>query len=384
MKKILSRIDKPLLISFIVLTIFGLLMIYSSSSVSAVLRYNRPSYYFFEKQLIFVILAFFVGFVFVLQTPTKFYKGLAFLGLVLSSIVLVSLVTKRVLTNNASSWYKLGPVSIQPSEFVKSFSILTMGFFYGKYFQRKNPPLLGAFLPLAFYAFCAVLIIIQPDFGSAAIYAGIVGAIFLTLPFKEKNMKYFKYAALGVVTIGLYIMLFHSSSLTHTQESRFNFKEPCSRYTQETGYQVCNGFIAIKNGGLFGVGLGNSTQKYLYLPESHTDFIYPIIVEEMGLVVGILIICVYAFMLYRIYVISRQATNLRNQIIVFGVFIYLALHILINMVGITALLPLTGVPLPLLSYGGSFAVNVILMLFVVERIAYETNYEKSLNKIKTI
>lgn len=384
MKKMLAKMDKPLLVSFLILTIFGLLMIYSSSSISAVLRYNRPSYYFFEKQLIFVLIALFVGFVFVLKTPTKFYKGVAIIGLLLSSIVLVSLITKRVITNNASSWYKLGPVSIQPSEFVKSFSILTMGFFYGKYFSRKNPSLIGAFIPLSFYVGCAILIILQPDFGSAAIYAGIVGAIFLTLPFKEKAMKYFKYAALGVVAIGLYFMLFHSSSLTHTQESRFNFKAPCSRYTQETGYQVCNGFIAIKNGGLFGVGLGNSTQKYLYLPESHTDFIFPIIVEEMGLIVGIFIIFVYAFMLYRIYMISREATNLRNQIISFGVFIYLSLHIIINLVGITALLPLTGVPLPLLSYGGSFAVNVILMLFVVERISFETNYEKSLNKIRNI
>jgi len=384
MKKMLAKMDKPLLVSFLILTIFGLLMIYSSSSISAVLRYNRPSYYFFEKQLIFVLIALFVGFVFVLKTPTKFYKGVAIIGLLLSSIVLVSLITKRVITNNASSWYKLGPVSIQPSEFVKSFSILTMGFFYGKYFSRKNPSLIGAFIPLSFYVGCAILIILQPDFGSAAIYAGIVGAIFLTLPFKEKAMKYFKYAALGVVAIGLYFMLFHSSSLTHTQESRFNFKAPCSRYTQETGYQVCNGFIAIKNGGLFGVGLGNSTQKYLYLPESHTDFIFPIIVEEMGLIIGILIIFVYAFMLYRIYMISREATNLRNQIISFGVFIYLSLHIIINLVGITALLPLTGVPLPLLSYGGSFAVNVILMLFVVERISFETNYEKSLNKIRNI
>lgn len=384
MKRIFQRIDKPLLISFIVLTIFGLLMIYSSSSVSAVLRYNRPSYYFFEKQLIFVLLALFVGFAFVLKTPTKFYKGVALIGLLLSLVVLISLITKRVITNNASSWYKLGPVSIQPSEFVKSFSILTMGFFYGKYFSRKNPSLVGAFIPLVFYIVCAVLIILQPDFGSAAIYAGIVGAIFLTLPFKEKYMKYFKYAALGVVAIGLYVMLFHSSSLTHTQESRFNFKAPCSRYTQETGYQVCNGFIAIKNGGLFGVGLGNSTQKYLYLPESHTDFIYPIIVEEMGLLVGLAIIALYAFILYRIYIISREATNLRNQIIAFGVFIYLSLHIIINLVGITALLPLTGVPLPLLSYGGSFAINVILMLFAVERISYETSYEKSLNKIRNI
>ena len=384
MKRVLSKIDKPLLIAFTILTLFGLLMIYSSSSISAVLRYNKPSYYFFEKQLVFVLLAFFVGFAFVLKTPTKFYKGVAFLGLCLSLIVLISLITKRVITNNASSWYKLGPVSIQPSEFVKSFSILTMGYFYGRYFSRKNPSLIGAFIPLAFYIACAVLIMLQPDFGSAAIYAGIVGAIFLTLPFKDKVMKYFKYGSLIVVALGLYIMMFNSSLLTHTQESRFNFKAPCSRYTEETGYQVCNGFIAIKNGGLFGVGLGNSTQKYLYLPESHTDFIFPIIVEEMGLLVGITIILVYAFILYRVYVISRNATNLRNQIICFGVFIYLSLHIIINLVGITALLPLTGVPLPLLSYGGSFAINVILMLFVVERIAYETNYEKNLNKLRNI
>lgn len=384
MKKIFSKIDKPLFISFLILTAFGLLMIYSSSSISAVLRYNKPSYYFFEKQLVFVLLAFFVGFVFILKTPTKFYKGAAYIGLFVSLIILISLITKRVITNNASSWYHLGPVTIQPSEFVKSFSILTMGFFYGKYFSRKNPKLLGAFIPLIFYIGCAVLIMLQPDFGSAAIYAGIVGAIFLTLPFRENIMKIFKYGALIVVALGLYIMLFNSSMLTHTQESRFNFKNPCSRYTQETGYQVCNGFIAIKNGGLFGVGLGNSTQKYLYLPESHTDFIFPIIVEEMGLLVGITVICMYAFILYRVYIISRRTRVLRNQIICYGVFVYLSLHIVINLVGITALLPLTGVPLPLLSYGGSFAINVILMLFVVERIAFETNLEKNLEKIQRI
>lgn len=383
MKKVWNRIDKPLFVIFIVLLLVGLVMIYSSSSISAVLRYDKPSYYFFEKQLIFIVGAFIVGY-FIMKTPTKFYKGIAYLGLVVFSILLLSLITKRIITNNASSWYKIGFLSIQPSEFIKSFSILTMGFFYGRFFSQKNPNIVGAIIPMAIYVTCAVLIIMQPDLGSAAIYAGIVGAIFLSLPFKEKYMKSVKYGALIVVFIALYILLFHSSALTKTQESRFNYKAPCSRYTQETGYQVCNGFIAIKNGGLFGVGLGNSTQKYLYLPESHTDFIYPIIVEELGLFVGVIIIAAYAVMLYRIYLISRRATNLRNQIICYGVFIYLSLHILINLVGVTALLPLTGVPLPLLSYGGSFVINVICMIFIVERIAYETTLEKNIEKIQKI
>ena len=383
MKKVWNRIDKPLFIIFMILILLGLVMIYSSSSISSVLRYNKPSYFFFEKQLIFIIGAFIVGY-FIMKTPTKFYKGIAYLGLVVFSILLFSLILKRTLTNNASSWYKIGFLSIQPSEFIKSFSILTMGFFFGRYFNKKNPNIVGAAIPMIIYVVCAILIAMQPDLGSAAIYAGIVGAIFLSLPFKEKYMKYVKYGSLVVVFIALYILLFHSSGLTHTQESRLNYKAPCSRYTQETGYQVCNGFIAIKNGGLFGVGLGNSTQKYLYLPESHTDFIYPIIVEELGLVVGILIVVAYAVMLYRIYLISKTATNLRNQIIAYGVFIYLSLHIIINMVGITALLPLTGVPLPLLSYGGSFVINVICMICIVERIAYETSIEKNLEKIQRI
>ena len=364
--------DKPLFITFLVLTLFGLVMVYSSSSVSSVLRYKKPSYYFFEKQLIFTVAAFIIGY-FILTTPSKYYKGVAIIGLILSAIVLVSLVTKRVITNN-----RIGPLSIQPSEFVKSFSILTMGYYYGTYFSRKGAKLIGIFFPLVFYVGFAILIMLQPDFGSAAIYAGIIGAIFLSLPFKDKIMKNFKYGALIVVFVGLYILLFHSSALTHTQESRFNYKAPCSRYTQETGYQVCNGFIAIKNGGLFGVGLGNSTQKYLYLPESHTDFIFPIIVEEMGLVVGIVVILMYGFILRRIYMISKRSLTLRNQVICYGVFIYLTLHILINLVGITALLPLTGVPLPLLSYGGSFAMNVICMIFIVERIAYETANERAM------
>ena len=140
----------------------------------------------------------------------------------------------------------------------------------------------------------------------------------------------------------------------------------------DTGYQVCNGFIAIHNGGLFGAGLGNSTQKYLYLPEAHTDFIFPIIVEELGLLAGIAIILGYFYILYRILKLAKRADYMRSQIICYGTFIYILLHLLVNFLGILALVPLTGVPLPFLSYGGSFNFNVIVMMFVLQRISIET------------
>lgn len=374
MKKLWSRIDKPLFILTIIFTLLGLVMIYSSSSISSVLRYDRPSYYFFEKQLIFVILSFICG-IFILKTPTKYYKGISYFLLLVFSLILVSLVTKKILTNNASSWYYIGSFGFQPSEFVKSFSILTMAFYYGKLFQKGYNNIISIFIPIVIYVACAVLIMLQPDLGSALIYAGIIGAMFLSLPFKEKFLVKAKRIIPIVAVVLLYFLLFGSSFLNQQQSSRLNFQNPCSRYTDETGYQVCNGFIAIKNGGLFGMGLGNSTQKYLYLPESHTDFIFPIIVEELGLVVGVLVILGYIFMLLRIYKISKKATNLRNQLICYGVFIYFSLHMIINLVGITALLPLTGVPLPFLSYGGSFIVNVLCMTFVCQRICYETNTE---------
>ena len=148
----------------------------------------------------------------------------------------------------------------------------------------------------------------------------------------------------------------------------------------DTGYQVCNGFIAFHNGGLFGVGLGNSTQKYLYLPEAHTDFIFPIIVEELGLFVGILVILGYFYILYRILKLAKKADCIRNQIICYGTFIYFLLHLLINFLGILALIPLTGVPLPFLSYGGSFCFNIIAMMFVLQRISIETS-ENEQNRV---
>lgn len=131
------------------------------------------------------------------------------------------------------------------------------------------------------------------------------------------------------------------------------------------------------NGGLFGTGLGNSTQKYLYLPEAHTDFIFAIIVEELGLIFGILLIIGYIYILYRILKIAKKAYTLRGAILAYGTFALILMHLLINFLGILAVIPLTGVPVPLLSYGGSFTINIIVMLFVVQRVAIENNIAKS-------
>ena len=149
---------------------------------------------------------------------------------------------------------------------------------------------------------------------------------------------------------------------------RFNFLNPCSRYTSiGTGYQVCNSYIAFNNGGLFGVGIGNSTQKYLYLPEPYTDFIYAIVIEELGVVTGIILILAYIFVLFRIYKIGKRSYTNRGALICYGVLFYIFLHICVNLMGLLGMMPMTGVPLPFISYGrNALVVNMIMFAILLK------------------
>ncbi len=385
MRKLFAKMDKPLLIMTILYSILGLVMIFSASSISAVVRYKQNSSYFFVRQALFIGAGLLFGFLFILRMPTSKYK--MFVPLLLIGII-ASLVGLRMygdISNGAQSWYKLGPINIQPTEFAKSIIIIYLAVFFNSESKKKNPKPLAFLKPLSICIVIFALILLQPDLGGALIVGGIVFFIFFGIPMRKNHKAVFvKVLGIGAIIAGVAIMYFGNNLLSKYQLSRLEFKEPCSRYMEETGYQVCNGFIAIHNGGLMGVGLGNSTQKYLYLPEAHTDFIFAIIVEELGVVISIMILLGYAYMLYRILKISKEAETLRGSILCYGTFLFLLLHILVNLLGVLALIPLTGVPLPFLSYGGSFNLNVLAMLFIVQRVAIENKNLKNKREIEAL
>lgn len=374
MRDALRKIDKPLFALTIILSIFGLIMIFSASSISTVLQYKVSEYYFFYKQAVFLIVGLVLSF-FIILVPTEWYKKFSLLGIIVIIATLIGLRTYGQVTNSARSWFKIMGFSIQPSEFAKTFIILFLASCYGS--KKKYASFYDTFIPLIPCVIIFFLVAAEPDLGTATIIALICMFIFFTLPFnKNKYMLLLKFGTI-VGILGVLIFLNGNSSiLTSSQASRFNFKNPCSRYLEETGYQVCNGYIAINNGGLFGVGLGKSTQKYLYLPESHTDFIFPIIVEELGLVTGGIVLIAYIVVLFRVLVIARNAKTLSGSILAFGTFAYIIMHIVINLGGLLALIPLTGVPLPFLSYGGSFALNLLVLLAITQRVAIETKSTK--------
>lgn len=384
MKKIFNKLDKKLLLLILVFTIFGLVMVFSASSISAVLYNKVEETYFFKRQAFIAIGMWFVGIFFILRIPTSKYKILAKSYFFLILLILALIFPYGTITNSAKSWFQIGPVRVQPSEFFKSAMILYFGVYFEKLIQKKDFDNKRVMWPIILSVIGIGLVAIQPDLGTAIIIAGIFGLLILYLPIKTKAYNFFKTS--GVITICVLVLFVALSGnlLTKEQADRLNFKSPCTRYTEKTGYQVCNGFIAISNGGLFGKGLGNSTQKYLYLPEAHTDFIFPIIVEEIGVSGASIVILMYILLLFRLLKISKESSTIRGTIIAYGTFCYIILHLAVNFLGILALIPLTGVPVPFLSYGGSFLMNVLFLMFVNERIAIETNINKENLAIRRI
>ena len=373
MKK--TKLDKPLLIVMIVFLVFGLIMVLSASSMTSYMRYDKNIYDYFIKQAIF-ILAGLVAFLIATYFPTKLFKKISPFLMFILILSLVGLMFYGNDNGTSQSWYNLKVITIQPSEMGKIIIVLYLANYYNNHKDELDNQWI-VLKPLILVIINFVLIAMQPDLGTASVIFGIVVMIFYALPLKKQTRTPINKIFLGgILLVVLSLILTGGSFLRDYQLERFNFLNPCERYEEESGYQLCNSLIAFKNGGLTGKGIGESTQKYLYLPESHTDFIFPIIVEEWGLIVGIIIILLYLFILYRILNIAKKATNLGNSIIAYGVFAYLLLHISINLIGVMGIGPLTGVPLPFLSYGGSYMLTLLFAMGLVQRVHYET-YKKS-------
>ena len=378
MKKTLSKLDKPLLIITFIFFVFGLIMILSASSMESYMRYNYSPYHYFIRQALFLVIGM-IAFFFCIIFPTKNYKKLK-LDIIIITIIMLSLIGLPFIghaAKNAVSWYKIGPVTIQPSEFAKVGIILYLSIYYERN-KDKLDNQWNIIKPIIVALIIVGLVMIQPDMGTAVIIGLITIIMFYGVPIDKKNRSIFNKIFIGgILLVVLVLITTGASFLKDYQLDRFKFTLPCERYQEKTGYQLCNSFIAFKNGGLNGQGLGSSTQKYLYLPESYTDFIFPIVVEEWGLIVGIIIICAYAFVLFRIIQIARRASNLRGSLLCYGVFTYLLTHIIVNLFGVMGLMPLTGVPLPFLSYGGSYTICLMIAMGLVQRVAIESKKKKT-------
>ena len=378
MSRLFNKMDKVLLILTIIMFVFGLFMILDASNMKSFLEYGTNTKYF-NKQLIILIISFFASLI-ILKIPTKKYKRIIIPTTLILLFLLLYLLFFGEETSGAKSWIYIGTFGLQPSEFAKLGIILLMSSFY-KANLRTLDSWKTILTPIVIGAIYFALVFLQPDGGTSVIIFLIMVMLFYASPVKkDKKLKLTLHGVAFAVIMALLLIIFKGSIFSSMQKSRFNFLEPCTRYQDPTGYQVCNGFIAINNGKLISISPGNSQQKYLYLPEAFTDFIFPIIVEEFGLITGIAIILMLMVMIYRILVLAKKSVSVQNAMICYGVACYIFLHTIINLVGVLGLMPLTGVPLPFFSYGGSFALTLAISLAIVQRISIE-NYNYMQKKV---
>jgi len=271
MKKIFSNLNYPLLLLMIIYSVFGLLMIFSASSVAAVLRYKVPTNYFFIRQFIWLILGYIAGII-VLSIPTNTYRFVSKMAVYGILFLLGFIFVGGLVAGGSQSWYDMGKFNFQPIEPAKIILIVYLAVYYNRIASKKKITLFNLIYPIIIAAIMFILVAMQPDFGGAFIIFVITALIFFSLPIAKKHKRtIYKIGALGAILLVLTVTVFGKNILQSYQVSRIlNFTNPCQRYSDDTGYQVCNGYIAIHNGGLTGVGLGNSQQKYLYLPEART------------------------------------------------------------------------------------------------------------------
>jgi cell division protein FtsW len=345
---------------------WGLVMVASASVAQAQKMTNEP-FYFFYRQLAFTAMGGFAAFC-VFRVPMHVWERksgfLAICALVLLVIVLIPGIGVKV--NGARRWIDLEVIRIQASEPARLALIMYLAGYIVRRQGRLQNTLGGVLTPFLPIAVAAVLLLLEPDLGGTSILTGVA---FIMLFLGGGRLLYLG----GMVVAAAGLLALIAISLPHSLRRIVGFTDPFADM-ENGGWQLANSLIAVGRGEWTGVGLGNSVQKLLYLPEMHTDFIFAILAEEFGLLGVLVLISLFGLLVWRGSKVGAQAEALGERFkscLVYGLTAWLGLQSLINMAVNMGALPTKGLTLPLLSYGGSSLITVLVLLALILRVDYE-------------
>lgn len=348
----LRNLDWTLFFIIVVMCVFGLVMVYSSSFVVAAMMNEDPAY-FYKKQRAWLIISL-SGLMIMAITPYRLLGKLTPLMVFGSIIILVLVLIPGigVERNYSQRWIGAGPLLIQPSEICKLTMIIYFAYVYAKKQIYLNHFGKGILPPLVVLAFVCGLILLQPDLGTATSIIVACGTILICSGARLRHLIFLAVAAFVFIAVFAFSEQYRMERLTSYKDP---FADPSG-----SGYQLINSYISISQGGFSGLGLGNSIQKYGYLPEAHTDFIMAIVAEELGLK-GVLIVFFFFFLiLYKGVLISIRVEDPFGKMLAIGITFQICSQAIFNMGAVTGLLPITGITLPFISYGGSSLVVTCL------------------------
>lgn len=358
--------DRWLISLIVILVGLGLLMVASASIVISDHQLHQPFYYFY-KQLIFLMLGIALGAV-VVQFDMEMWEKNSGMQLVVVMVLLALVLIPGIghSVNGSMRWIGFGPASIQVSEIAKFAVVMYLSGYLVRRYAEINATFAGFLKPMALLGVIALLLLKEPDFGATAvIMATALGMMFLG------GMRLRNFALLfGIVFVFLCIL---AISEPYRMKRVTTFLNPWAN-PFGNGYQLTQSLMAFGRGGWFGVGLGKSIEKMFYLPEAHTDFLFAIIAEELGLIGVLFVITVFTLLVMRIFAIGRQAQKLDHHFAGFtayGFAFWMAIQFMVNIGVSSGMLPTKGLTLPLMSYGGSSMLITCVVFAVVLRIDYE-------------
>ncbi|MDW6056436.1 putative lipid II flippase FtsW [Bacillus paralicheniformis] len=341
----LKKLDYVLIASVLFLSSFGLLMVYSAGYPLGYMKYDDGSYFFMKQlQWLLIGLTFFSAAVFF---PYKAYSKLIRFLVKLSFLLLILVLLPGIgmEKNNSQRWIQLGSLMIQPSEAVKLVMVIYFAYVYAKKQRYIADFGKGVMPPLIILAAVFFLILKQPDLGTAVSILLSCGAVLLCAGLRIRHLL-----LLGTMA-GAGIAYF-AMTASYRLKRLTSFSDPFQNENGD-GYQLINSYLAIDSGGVWGNGLGNSVQKLGFLPEAHTDFIMAVISEELGGVGLLMIIGAYLLIMLRGVKIAAQIDDPFGKLLAVGITFQIMIQALFNLGAVFGLLPITGIPLPFVSYGGS-------------------------------
>ncbi|MDM5337933.1 putative lipid II flippase FtsW [Fictibacillus enclensis] len=367
LKKMFRHYDYSLVIAILVLCAIGLVMVYSASIIVSINRFGYESNFFFIRQLVFLIAGLFC-FLIAMIIPYHLYKKLI-IPIVFGSIVLLAAVLfiGRT-TNNAQSWIYIGSIGFQPSEFVK----LGLTIYLAAIFSKKKDKLenfAASAPPISIFGIIFILIMKQPDLGTGMIIAATTGIIILSSGMKPVHK-------LMLIVAAVFIMGLGSQFISDEQKSRFTAAYAPFSDPEGKGFQLVNSYLAIGHGGITGTGLGQSIQKYGFLPEPQTDFIIAVIAEELGFWGVAIVVGLIAFVVIKGFITGLRSRDTYGSLLAFGISGMVGIQATVNLGAAIGLLPVTGVPLPFISYGGSSLVLLLISMGILVNISCHVNYKR--------
>lgn len=337
--------DFVLFLTVMSLVSLGVVMVFSASEYSTLVNYD-DSFHYFKQQLVWALLGLAAMFIMVRYDYWRlkhYILPILIIAFVLLVMVLIPGVGREV--NNARRWIAVGPLPFAPAELVKLCIIIFTAYGLSQQKGRINNFLKGILPYLIVMVLAAGLILLQPDLGTAMSLAGIVFVMLFAAGARMVHLG--SLAATGIVAIGFAIVL-----EPYRMRRFLAFWDPWAD-PLDTGFHTIQGLYAIGSGGLFGLGLGQSKQKFLYLPENHTDFIFAIIGEELGFIGALLVILLFALFIWRGLKIAVTSTDPFASLLATGITAWVGIQSVINIGVVTGSLPVTGIPLPFISYGGT-------------------------------